>query len=373
MALIFARLARNFVKNGYFPTDEETLARLQTALAPADDGKAIRLLDPCCGEGAALADVAHGLAERAAAEPLQIETLGIEFDRERAWHAKGLLKRCIHSDIHDVVVKPRSIGLLFLNPPYGFGVNDTENVRRDEKAERLERTFLKKAVPWLQPGGILVYIVPFYALDEEIRQYLASHFTRLTFWMAPEQKFQQCVILGVKGKLSHPRKEVLDMLKAAQEGKFKEQVLPEEWKEEPYKVPSVREAEFNFHAVRMDGEQLADELKRHQGSLLWNSFDVTFSQQRAAHRRPLRDMTQWHLALALAAGQVTGCITSTKTGRTLLIKGDTFKTKKNSVTVDVDEKGNTKQTVTMLDQFVPVINAIEFTPDNRLGQIVKIS
>lgn len=371
MALIFARLARNFIKNGYFPTDEETLARLQTAIAPADDGKAIRLLDPCCGEGAALADLAHGLAFNTADQP-QIETLGIEFDRERAWHAKGILTRCIHADIHDVVVKPRSCGLLFLNPPYGFGVKDTENIRRDEKAERLERTFLKKAVPWLQPGGILVYIVPFYALDEEIRIYLASHFTRLTFWMAPEQRFQQCVILGVKGKVTHPRKEVLDMLKDAQEGKFKEQVLPEVWQEEPYEVPSVRESEFNFHAVRMDGEQLADELKRHHGSLLWNTFDTTFSQTRAAHRRPLRDMTQWHLALALAAGQVTGCITS-RTGRTLLIKGDTFKTKKNSVTVDVDEKGNTKQTVTMLDQFVPVINAIEFTPDHRLGLIVKIS
>ena len=27
MALIFARLARNFIRNGYFPTDEVTLVR----------------------------------------------------------------------------------------------------------------------------------------------------------------------------------------------------------------------------------------------------------------------------------------------------------------------------------------------------------
>lgn len=370
MALIFARLARNFIKNGYFPTDEETLARLQTAIAPADDGKAMRLLDPCCGEGAALADVAHGLVYDGGERP-PIETLGIEFDRERAWHAKGILSRCIHADIHDVVVKPRSIGLLFLNPPYGFGVKDTENLG-PEKAERLERTFLKKAVPWLQPGGVLIYIVPFYALDDEVRLYLASHFTRLTFWMAPTQQFQQCVILGVKGKATHPRKEVLDMLKDGQEGKLKEQELPEVWQGEPYMVPSVLEADINFHAVRMDGEQLGDELKRCQGNLLWNSFDTMFSQARAAHRRPLRDMTKWHLALALAAGQVTGCIKS-KTGRTLLIKGDTHKRKKTTSSVEVNEKGNAVHTTTMLDQFVPVINAIEFTPDHRLGQIVKIS
>ena len=32
MALMFPRLARNFVKNGYFPTDEPTLERALNAL-----------------------------------------------------------------------------------------------------------------------------------------------------------------------------------------------------------------------------------------------------------------------------------------------------------------------------------------------------
>ena len=47
MALIFPRLARNFIKNGYFPTDSDTLGRLYNFLAPADGP--LRLLDPCCG------------------------------------------------------------------------------------------------------------------------------------------------------------------------------------------------------------------------------------------------------------------------------------------------------------------------------------
>ena len=42
-------------------------------------------------------------------------------------------------------------------------------------------------------------------------------------------------------------------------------------------------------------------------------------------------------------------------------------------TVEVDEDGNASETIVMLDKFVPIINAIEFTPDHRLGQIVKIS
>lgn len=58
MALMFNRLARNFLKNGYYPTDSETLGRIQNLLAPS--ARPMRLLDPCCGEGTALADLRAG-------------------------------------------------------------------------------------------------------------------------------------------------------------------------------------------------------------------------------------------------------------------------------------------------------------------------
>ena len=53
MALMFPRLARNFIKAGYFPTDEPTLERALSALAPGDGPMCI--LDPCAGEGVAIA------------------------------------------------------------------------------------------------------------------------------------------------------------------------------------------------------------------------------------------------------------------------------------------------------------------------------
>jgi hypothetical protein len=310
-------------------------------------------------------------------EPPLIETYGVEFDQERAWHAKTIVQRVIHADIHDVVIKPRSVGLLFLNPPYGFGLRDNANGREvsddGERAERLERTFLKKTAPLLAPGGVLVYIIPYYALDDEIRTYLARNFTDLRFYMAPEQQFKQCVIFGTKVRPGHPRKDVLDMLTRAQAGELAHQVLPSEWPEQFYTIPSVPEgSDCDFHAVRLDGPQLVDELAKWKSSLLWPSFDTVFNQIRSEHRRPLRDMTKWHLALALAAGQVTGRIQS-KDGRVFLIKGDTFKKKERTVSTEVNEKGEVSQTITMLDKFVPAITALEFTPDHRLGQIVKIS
>jgi len=53
MALMFSRLAHNFIKNGYFPTDAVTLERILAAIEP--DGETLRIHDPCCGEGTALA------------------------------------------------------------------------------------------------------------------------------------------------------------------------------------------------------------------------------------------------------------------------------------------------------------------------------
>src|SRR2546429_318846 len=98
MALIFQRLARNFIKNGYFPTDEVTLSRILPALDI--DASTVRVLDPCCGEGTALAEVKQHLTGCGA----RVSALGIEYDRERAYHAKGLLDGVVHSDVNDVVV-----------------------------------------------------------------------------------------------------------------------------------------------------------------------------------------------------------------------------------------------------------------------------
>lgn len=377
MALMFARLAQNFIKNGYFPTDEATLEGVM-AMLRAGPGLC-RLLDPCCGEGSALADIRHGLQQQAAAEQPSapsIEALGIEFDRDRAWYAKQCLDRVIHADMHDVVVRPRSIGLLFLNPPYGYGVSDNANRSAAdaiaEKAERLERTFLRKCTPYLAYGGILVYIVPHYALDDEIRAHLARNYDDVRVFMAPERRFRQCVVIGRRRKAGNATRVVQEMLARAQTAEDRAAVLTPDYVDAPYIVPAADEADFDFHAVRIDAEQLADELDRFRGALLWEGLETHFRQTAGACRPPLRELTPWHLALSLAAGQVSGRFRSAN-GREFLLKGDTFKQKQRSVVTEFNEKGEASQVITLLDRFVPVINAIEFTPDHRLGQIVKIA
>ena len=163
MGLIFPRLANNFARNGYFPTDEGTLERILAALAPSAEGS-MRILDPCAGEGVAVAECKHHLgAERC-------EAHAVEYDEQRAYHAKGLVERCIHGDFFLTALKPAQYGLLFHNPPYGDSVADQAALSEQTGSgrQRLEKRFYQQTHGLLQEGGVMVLIVPHYVLDAEL-------------------------------------------------------------------------------------------------------------------------------------------------------------------------------------------------------------
>lgn len=364
MALIFQRLARNFIKNGYFPTDEATLAGILGALdinAPS-----VRILDPCCGEGTALAEMKRHLTECGAVT----EALGVEFDAERAWHAKELLDTVIHSDVADVFISARSVGLLFLNPPYGHTVADRAG-NSERTSDRIEKMFCRKAFQWVQYGGVLVLIVPHYVLDEEFSEMISRSFTRVRVFMAPEQRFRQCVIFGVRHRSDRPDPRETALLQAVGQGQLPD-TLPLVWSEEPYLVPGVQKGNFTFRALRLDAAQLEEEVRRLAENTLWPRFQAIFSASQRPNRPPLRAMSKWHLALALAAGQIGGVIRS-KTGRILLIKGDTFKEKEVKVEYEVRADGSVTESRILTDRFVPVIRAIDLTPGPGYGDILTIS
>ncbi|HHJ1928491.1 TPA: DUF6094 domain-containing protein, partial [Pseudomonas aeruginosa] len=193
MALMFPRLARNFARNGYFPTDEVTLERALQALAPAPSGR-MRICDPCAGEGVALAEAAHILGRD------KVQALAVEYDRERADHARGLLERVLHSDLFDTMISRQSFGLLWLNPPYGDLVADHSGASQYQGSgrRRLEKAFYQRCLPLLQYGGVMVLIVPHYVLDDELTGWLSNHFTGLRIYAAADPTFKQVVIFGIR-------------------------------------------------------------------------------------------------------------------------------------------------------------------------------
>jgi hypothetical protein len=367
MGLMFQRLARNFAKNGYFPTDADTTERVLSMLEPSETGT-LRILDPCAGEGVALAECKQHLGTT------RTEAFGIEFDQERAWHAKTLLDRVIHGDFQETFIAFRSFGLLWLNPPYGDLVSDQAATGEARKGRaRLEKLFYQRAVKLLQPGGVMVLIVPHYTLDREFAGWIAGHFEQVAAFLAPEQQFKQAVVVGIRRRTPPVDEARAIRVRLDQLGRGEAtEVLSEVWLGEPYRVPAVADrAPFKFQAMHVDPAQLREEIRRYP--TLWPQFELHLGRAGQVHRRPVRRLSQWHLALSLAAGQVSGVVRSNDRSKVFVIKGDTFKRKEVVTTHEETPSGGSREIRTATDVFVPVIRALDFTPGSpTFGQAVVI-
>jgi len=368
MALMFPRLARNFIKNGYFPTDEPTLERALSALAPCNGQMSI--LDPCAGEGVAIAEAAHALGRE------QVRAFAVEYDSERATHARQLVDRCLHADLMDALISRQSFGLLWLNPPYGDlerGVDGNIGYQGQGRA-RLEKLFYQRSLPLLQYDGVLVFIIPAYVLDAELVGWLTRHFADLRLYRAVDTQFKQVVIFGrrIRQREQNPgdAKAARELILQVGLGDLEAEELPEVWPFQPYCVPASPTEPEHFYRVTLEPAQFADEVQRLQG--LWPSLDTHLGAVHHSPRPPARALSHWHLALALAAGAVSGVVTS-RTGKVLVVKGDTHKEK--SLTTEYQERddGSVAETRILTDRFVPVIRAWDMTPGSpTLGQVLTI-
>ena len=379
MALMFQRLAQNFIKKGFYPTDEGTINGILKLLKAPKQGH-IRLLDPCCGEGSALAEVAHALNHN----NISCETYGIEIDNERAWHSKSILNRVIHGDLEDCIIGKRQFSLMFFNPPYGDLVSD--QVGYSEKSQgraRLEKSFYQKTIQLLQFGGIGITIIPFYTLDKQLSGWIARHYTDIQVYKAAVDQFKQIVIMGKRCRSTDIDTQAVqdqkNILLSIGQGDVEPQVLPrvdppllgnENLMFRQYCVPAVLDNRINFQYVKMDPKQLQDEITNQ--TVLWERFDLLFRNIMVKKRQPLRQLTDWHMALMLAAGHVNGIVTSEDGSKTFVIKGDTHKKKDVKVTHNEKEDGSVSEIRTATDKFVPVIRAFDFTPGENYGSIVTI-
>ncbi|WP_430544237.1 DUF6094 domain-containing protein [Xanthomonas nasturtii] len=368
MALMFPRLARNFIKAGYFPTDEPTLERVLSALAPASGPMCI--LDPCAGEGVAIAEAAHALGRE------QVTAYAVEYDSDRAAHARSLVDHCLHGDLMDTMISRQAFGLLWLNPPYGDLSRDANgNIGyQGQGRARLEKLFYQRCLPLLQYSGVLVFIVPSYVLDAELVGWLTRHFDGLRVYRAVETQFRQVVVFGrrvrQRDQASDEAKAARGLLLQVGHGDVEADPLPTAWPFLPYTVPASPAPPEHFYRVTMEPAQFADEVGRLQG--LWPSVQTHLGAAQQALRPPARALSSWHLALALAAGAISGVVTS-KTGRVLAVKGDTHKEKTLARQYTERDDGSVAETRILTDKFVPVIRAWDMTPSSPTwGEVLTI-
>ena len=301
-------------KGGFYPTPDRVVDMIADLIhTPSSyhhcNVETLRILDPCCGAGEALAQLAERLDRPNA---LPIETYGVELHRDRAQEAAGRLDHALAVDLFATSIANGAFGLLLLNPPYDF----------DSADKRTEHAFLTHCTRYLNDGGLLVFIVPRQRLAVSAR-YLSTHYGRMRCWAFPDPErevFDQVVLFGYRKTDPVPdapaEKRVLEWA-------FGE---PEPLRSYPYpefSPPTTPCGDILFATRTVDPVAAAAEARRLG---LWANTEITDTlwPARDNRTRPLMPLRRGHMAMLVAAGFLDNLVLEAD-GRRILVKGRTSK------------------------------------------------
>ena len=301
-------------KGGFYPTPERVVDLLAELIhTPTGyyhrDRETLRILDPCCGAGEALAQLAERMD---APNAIPIETYGVELHRDRAEEAGKRLGHTLASDLFATSVANGAFGLLLLNPPYDH----------DSEDKRTEHAFLTQTTRYLAEGGLLVFIVPRQRLAVSAR-YLSTHYGRMRCWAFPDPErevFDQVVLMGYRKADPVPDAHGESMALEWAVGE------PEPMRSEhypPFTPKTTPSGDILFTTRTVDSVAAASEARRLG---LWTSTEITDTlwPARDARTRPLMPLRRGHMAMLVAAGFLDNLCLEAE-GRRILVKGRTSK------------------------------------------------
>ena len=278
------------IKMGYYPTPQPVVDRIRTFLRYPDTNA--NVLDPCCGEGLALKKLVEGAKAR---------TYGIELDEYRAGQAKSLLDRVLRCGYEDARVSNSAFSCLLLNPPYDW--TSGRDVER-ESSERKEKSFLTGTVRYLQPDGVIVYIVPQKRVGEDVAKVLSYRFGDFNTYRFPDkefERFRQIVLFGKKKRDARLDDGAFDGLRAIPRRDLEE--IP--YAERPvYDLPPSPEVAL-FRSSLIDEAELEQELRK---SPLWEKLKDYGGNGDGKVGRPPLPLHTGHLGLLLASGYLDGVV-----------------------------------------------------------------
>ena len=308
-------------KLGFYPCPPITQELIPKMLTIAPGAKHLRLLDPCAGEGAALAYTAEQLQNLAPATT--IETLGVEVSDVRAPLANNILDTCICADWTAMACSPKSMSLLYLNPPY-----DSEHGNNGAAKQRLEYLFLRQTADKLMPNGILVYIVPVaILLNSNVRRVLAANFSQLSVYKLPAEEymqFRQCVIFGVRNPTIQRDEQTEDLLKGYAESILDLPILGES--NHTFEVPQAPKfSRFTFRKFHLDDSEVIQNVQ--QFGAYSNRAWLKFNNRQALNDfNPVVPLRIGHIGSLISSGQMGVVTLGDRSGGNLIAKGFAKKT-----------------------------------------------
>lgn len=287
-AAVVGRLM-NQIKMGYYPTDPENISLLLHGIRfPA--GITTNLLDPCCGCGKALRQLAQGN---------NCYTYGVELDQSRAEEAQSRLHRVGFGSFFFSRISHEAFHLLFLNPPYLSVLNESGSRARHEKR------FLIESHYHLTYGGLLIYVVPYYRLTPDICRILCDNFSDLSIWRftdAEFKKFRQVAVLGVRKRREAEPQDALWLEQYAVNPASIPSLL--ELPEDRYALPPTHLDVPVFKGERFNKKELEQQLSRS------NSFSqlMARSELDSGVKRPPLPLSISQIGLVGGSGMINGLI-----------------------------------------------------------------
>ncbi|MCB0109423.1 MAG: hypothetical protein KDE53_26055, partial [Caldilineaceae bacterium] len=316
-------------KLGFYPTPPHTLQLITNLLKPAVHGGFFRLLDPCAGEGEALAQVVSSLAH----PTNTVASYGVELSDARAQAASEVLTSCIQADWQDVTTSHNSFSLIWVNPPYDTEASSDVTTKRN----RLEYTFLRNTLKTLQPGGLLVYIVPLKLLERaNVAAFLAGYFAQLQVFALPPAEFAQfgqIVLFGYKKE--NPQKDE-PVMRWLQQLAITQDVPCLTDAQEPLRVPisTLSESKFFMRKITLYPQEVYTVITTHglHTTAAWRDMNALANDGAFQPVVPLRT---GHIGSMISSGQMGTILLNGHGDKPLLAKGRSIK-----VSETVDDKGN---------------------------------
>jgi len=182
-------------KAGFYPAASEAITLLlkHLELGPIPGEKraqSAHIIDPCCGKGAAIKQIADGLGVP------EKDVFTIELDAARSAEVRELMPEHAHlgpASFTGASVSSCSFGLAYVNPPFD---SELGGGRREEQA------FAEKAARLLPTGGIFALVCPMRALSGSrgFCQFIDSHFKDVAVYKFPDghRPYNEIVVFGRK-------------------------------------------------------------------------------------------------------------------------------------------------------------------------------
>lgn len=206
---------------GYYKTPEHLVPLIGQLIEP---GHRPVVCDPCAGEGEAVELLLNSMGHpNGAVYTAELESGRAAICRQR-FNQMSRSGKQVNWDAFQIYFSPGFAEILYLNPPY-----DTDRVHG-----RLEHKFLSRFTSVLAENGILIFIVPYYAMKAS-RELLAKEFENLACFRFPEGDFgvyKQVVLMGTRKPLLTPDPESLGVI--------------DRWVESPESIPVLGEVKTQY-------------------------------------------------------------------------------------------------------------------------------